>query len=400
MRLSELGDVDGAIDVIHAALDAGIRSLDTADAYGPGGQIGHNERLVARALASWTGDAPIRVITKGGLTRPRAQWVPNGKAKHLAAACRASLESLGRSQHDLYLLHAPDPKVPLATSVRALAKLKKQGLATAVGLSNVNLTQLREAEQLTDIAAVQVELSVAAQAPLYSGLVAYCREQGIEVIAHSPLGGPGRSRGLPKRGPLLALARQLGVTAHQLALAWLLDLDAGVTPIPGATRVETAGLAAAAPNGLPQTVRQELDQAFGGGRRMRESTWPAQRDDDVILVMGIQGAGKSGYVTELTEQGYERLNRDERGGTLAGLLPPLEAGLAEGRRRWTLDNTYPTRAQRGQVIDAARAHGAGVRCVWMDTPLHQAQFNAVFRLIERYGELPDPDSLSQLSKRD
>jgi aryl-alcohol dehydrogenase-like predicted oxidoreductase len=113
MRLSTAThrDDDHAIAVLHAALDAGVRLLDTADAYAhDDGDRGHNERLVARALASWSSDATaVQIATKGGLTRPRGAWMPDGRAKHLIAACEASLVALGRSCIDLYQLHAPDP---------------------------------------------------------------------------------------------------------------------------------------------------------------------------------------------------------------------------------------------------------------------------------------------------
>src|SRR6187399_355925 len=116
MRLSTERDRDGArgIAVLHAALDAGITFLDTADAYClDDSETGHNERLIARALSSWTGD-PSRIIvaTKGGLTRPGGEWIANGQARHLRAACEASLRALGVERLALYQLHAPDPRTP------------------------------------------------------------------------------------------------------------------------------------------------------------------------------------------------------------------------------------------------------------------------------------------------
>ena len=125
MRLSTEPDRDQAraLATLHAAFDAGVTLLDTADAYclDPA-ETGHNERLVARALASWDGDrSRVRIATKGGLTRPGGAWVADGRARHLAAACEASRRALGLERVHLYQLHAPDPRVPLATSVRALA---------------------------------------------------------------------------------------------------------------------------------------------------------------------------------------------------------------------------------------------------------------------------------------
>ena len=116
MRLSTEPDRDEvqALAVLHAALDAGIELLDTADAHcADDTELGHNERLIARALASWTGDrSRLRVATKGGMTRPGGRWVPDGRARHLREACERSLAALGVGRLDLYQLHAPDPRTP------------------------------------------------------------------------------------------------------------------------------------------------------------------------------------------------------------------------------------------------------------------------------------------------
>src|SRR5690242_15292783 len=130
MRLSTAPDRDEerAVAVIHAALDAGATLLDTADAYcHDETDVGHNERLIARALASWTGDRNlITVATKGGMRRPKGTWVVDGRAKHLREACDASRRALGVDTIDLYQLHAVDPRTPLETSVRALARLQDE----------------------------------------------------------------------------------------------------------------------------------------------------------------------------------------------------------------------------------------------------------------------------------
>src|SRR5206468_10720830 len=129
MRLSTERDRDEAraIAVLHAAFDSGVTFLDTADAYcWDTSEAGHNERLIARALATWSGDrSRVLVATKGGLTRPHGEWVADGRARHLAAACEASLRALDVERIHLYQLHAPDPRTPLSTSVRALASLKR-----------------------------------------------------------------------------------------------------------------------------------------------------------------------------------------------------------------------------------------------------------------------------------
>ncbi len=147
MRLSTARDRDEtrAVAVLHAALDAGVTLLDTADAYClDAADTGHNERLIARALSTWTGDASkVQVATKGGLTRPDGRWEPDGRARALTGACEESLRALGLDRIPLYQLHAPDPRVPLATSLRALDALKRRGLVEAVGLCNVTVGHRR-----------------------------------------------------------------------------------------------------------------------------------------------------------------------------------------------------------------------------------------------------------------
>jgi aryl-alcohol dehydrogenase-like predicted oxidoreductase len=137
MLLSTERDRDDTrgIEVLHAALDLGVTFLDTADAYClDDSELGHNERLIAQALATWSGDrSRVVIATKGGLTRPHAQWVPDGRARHLRSACEASLRALGVQRIDLYQLHAPDPRVPLSTTLRALAALKDEGWLSASG---------------------------------------------------------------------------------------------------------------------------------------------------------------------------------------------------------------------------------------------------------------------------
>ena len=176
MRLSTERDRDESrgLEILHAAFDGGITFFDTADAYcWDDSDVGHNERLIARALSSWNGDrSRIVVATKGGLTRPQGEWVPDGRARYLRAACEASLRALDVERIQLYQLHAPDPRTPLGTSVRALAALKDEGLIERVALCNVNVGQIEEARRITDIAAVQVEVSVWHDENLLNGVVA------------------------------------------------------------------------------------------------------------------------------------------------------------------------------------------------------------------------------------
>lgn len=397
MRLSTERDRDDArsLAVLHAALDAGVTWLDTADAYAwDDTETGHNERLIARALATWRGDASrITVATKGGLTRPGGEWIANGRARHLAAACEASRRALGVERIALYQLHAPDPRTPLATSVRALDRLKRDGLVAAIGLCNVNLRQLEEARQITAIDAVQIELSVWNDGAILGGVVASCLKHGIRVIAHRPFGGPAKRSRLQADPALAAVAAAHGVTAHDIALAWLLDLGPHVLPIPGVTHVETA---AAIPRAweirLTSADRTRLDAAHAKAGLSRRSSQERDRAkaEEVVLVMGLPASGKSTVARELVQQGFTRLNRDEAGGSLADLIPALDRAVAAGASRIVLDNTYTTRRSRAPILAAAAHHGLAVRGVWLDTSLEQAQTNAVWRMVERYGRLLEP----------
>jgi len=407
MRLSTDPERDEAraIAVIHAALDAGIALLDTADAYGWNEQeMGHNERLIARALASWRGDrARVEVATKGGLTRPGGRWVPDGRARHLTSACEASLRALEVAHIDLYQLHAPDPKTPLATSVRALASLQRAGLVKRVGLCNVTVGQIEEARQIVDVAAVQVRLDPFHDENLRNQVTDCCEKYGIRLLAHSPLGGPKGRRRIARDPALVAVAKRHRATPFEVALAWVRRLAPVVEPIPGATRQETArSCALAARIELGAEDVAELSQALPSGFAMppRAAETTAAGDRDVVLLMGYPAAGKTTAVREFVERGYERLNRDEMGGRLAGIAALLDRALRAGGRRFVLDNTYPSRRSRSAVIEVAARHGAPVRCVWLETSLEDAQVNACERLIARYGRLPPPDVLARLSRED
>src|SRR5690349_13573673 len=180
MRLSTSTDRDEAraISVIHAALDAGATLLDTSDAYClDDTETGHNERLIARALATWGGDrSRITIATKGGLRRPGGKWVNDAKAKSLRAACDASRRALGVDVIDLYQLHAVDPKTSLETSVRALAALEDDGWIRRIGLCNVTVTQIEAARKVAEISSVQVSLSPLDDENLRNGVAEYCRD--------------------------------------------------------------------------------------------------------------------------------------------------------------------------------------------------------------------------------
>src|SRR5918999_4172531 len=159
MSLSGRPPEEQAIRAIHAALDAGVNLIDTADAYSrDGSDVGHNERLIAKAIRDRRDG--VLVATKGGHTRtPGRGWEVDGRPEHLRRACEASLKALETDRIDLYQYHRPDPDVPYAESVGALRDLQEEGKVRWIGLSNANVEQIEESLEIADIAAVQNQLS-------------------------------------------------------------------------------------------------------------------------------------------------------------------------------------------------------------------------------------------------
>lgn len=241
MQLSVDGRPDEAqaIRTIHAALDAGVDLIDTADAYClDESDVGHNERLVAKALQGRREN--VIVATKGGHTRVGTEWHLDGSPAHLRRACEASLRALGTDRIDLYQYHRPDPDVPYAETIGALRDLRDEGKIRWVGISNASTAQIDEARSIVEIAAVQNELSLEFTSPLAKGEVATCEAQGTAFLPWSPLGGSRRAPDAAAgHDPVAAAAEAHGVSPQRVALAWLLALSPAIVPIPGARRVET-----------------------------------------------------------------------------------------------------------------------------------------------------------------
>ena len=243
-----------ALATVHAALDAGVTLLDTADSYHlPGDEPGHNERLVARALAAYGGDtADVLVTTKGGRGRPAdGTWTVNGSPRHLKAAAEASLKRLGLEAIGLYQLHKPDPAVPFEDSVGALRDLLDAGTIRLAGISNTTTDQIRRAHAILGDRLVSVQNQYSPAVRDSDAELLLCAELGLAFLPWSPLGGISRSSldgpsgtGSPDGsqeglGAFHAVARERGVSPQQVCLAWLSARSPTVIPIPGASRPET-----------------------------------------------------------------------------------------------------------------------------------------------------------------
>lgn len=231
---------DRALDTITAALDAGCRHIDTSNAYAPNRHsVGHNEALVAEALAAWSGDAgDVVVATKGGLVNTDAVPDRDGSAAGLRRACEASLIALDTDRIDLYYLHRADPTHPFVAQIEHLEALRQDGLIGSIGLSNISVEQLDAARTVAPIAAVQNEYS-----PRFregADVLAATADAGIAFLPWSPFGGGDQASELQSRYRAFAdVAAAHDVSVYQVCLAWLIGLGDHVIPIPGSTRRAT-----------------------------------------------------------------------------------------------------------------------------------------------------------------
>ncbi|HVV09469.1 aldo/keto reductase [Amycolatopsis sp.] len=239
-----------SVATIHAALDAGITLIDTADAYHrDAGEVGHNESLIARAVASYGGDtSDVLIATKGGHLRPGdGSWTLDGSPEYLKQACDASLKRLGVDAIGLYQFHRPDPKVPYAESVGALKDLLDAGKIRYAGISNADPDQIRLAGEILGgrLTSVQNQFSPAFRSS--EPELRLCAELGIAFLPWSPLGGIARAGELGSRfAPFAEIGEAHGVSPQQVCLAWLLAQAPVVLPIPGSSRPETVRDSAAA----------------------------------------------------------------------------------------------------------------------------------------------------------
>ena len=233
-----------AIATLRRMVELGVNFIDTADSYGPS----VSEELIAEALHPDPDD--LVIATKGGLVRPAPnRWEADGHPEHLREVCEGSLRRLRLEQIPLYQFHRPDPAVPLAESVGALAELKKEGKIRHVGISNVSEAQLREAQRIVPIVSVQNRYNVADRRS--QSMIDICEQEQLVFLPWAPI------QETDKRVAVAVAAERHGATEHQVVLAWLLAISPAILPIPGTGSAGHAeeNIAAASLELSPQEIR-------------------------------------------------------------------------------------------------------------------------------------------------
>ncbi|MEV0301097.1 aldo/keto reductase [Streptomyces prasinus] len=242
MSIEGRPDEARSLATVHAALDAGVTLIDTADAYHrDAGEVGHNETLIARALASHDRGGDVLVATKGGHLRPGdGSWTLDGSPRHLKEACEASLRRLGVEAIGLYQFHRPDPRVPYAESIGALRDLLDEGKIRMAGISNADPERIRQARDILGGRLVSVQNQFSPAFRSSGPELELCAELGLAFLPWSPFGGIARAGGLGSSyAPFARVARTRGVSPYQVCLAWMLAKSPVVVPIPGASRPES-----------------------------------------------------------------------------------------------------------------------------------------------------------------
>jgi aryl-alcohol dehydrogenase-like predicted oxidoreductase len=218
-------DRDQAKAALRRAVELDVNFIDTADAYGPD----VSEMLIAEALHPYPED--LVIATKGGLVRPGPnRWEPDGRPEHLREACEGSLRRLKLDQIPLYQFHRPDPRVPITDSIGAIAELKAEGKIRHIGVSNFSEAQLRQAEQITPVVAVQNRYNVSDRSS--ETLVDLCEQEQFAFLPWAPI------QDVDSVVPVRVAADRLGASTRQVVLAWLLARSPQILPIPGSGSAE------------------------------------------------------------------------------------------------------------------------------------------------------------------
>ena len=247
MPLSMQGRPDEALAlaVIHAALDAGMNFIDTANVYcSNDNDIGHNERLIQEALKSRGMTEAVTVATKGGVDRRQRRV--DASPKFLRESCINSLRALEREAVTLYQLHSPDDEVPLEDSVGELSRLMEEGKILHVGLCNVTIAELRRAQEIVRIESVQNSCHPFSAVDYSDGMLTVCDKEGVSFLPHSVIGGKPLCATVVQHPVLIDLGEKYSVGPYAVVVAWHLAKSTRVIPIPGASRPESTVSSASA----------------------------------------------------------------------------------------------------------------------------------------------------------
>jgi len=229
-----------ALGVIEDFVDGGGNFIDSANVYCiDDSDVGHNEKLIARALSKLEDANNIIVATKGGLKRPKGGWTVDASPAWLRQSCEKSLRDLNTDSIFLYQLHAPDPDVPLTDSVGELARLRAEGKIRHIGLSNVTVEHIQLALSITEIISVQNRCNLFERTSFENGVVKFCEENNITFIAHSPVGGHFQHAQHADNSLLKKLAEKYKASTYQIMLAWLLHRSSSLVAIPGASKTSS-----------------------------------------------------------------------------------------------------------------------------------------------------------------
>jgi aryl-alcohol dehydrogenase-like predicted oxidoreductase len=219
-------DRDEALAVLRRAVELGVDFIDTADSYGPN----VSEELIAQALHPY---GNVKIATKAGNLRTGPDvWVPCGRPDYLRQQCELSLRRLGQDSLDLFQLHRIDPTVPSEEQFGLLKALLDEGKVQAVGLSEVSVSEIKDAQRIVEVSTVQNLYNITNRQS--EDVLDYCQEQGIGFIPWFPIAAGALAR---SGGPLHTLATTHGITVAQLSLAWLLRRSPVMMPIPGTSKV-------------------------------------------------------------------------------------------------------------------------------------------------------------------
>ena len=229
-----------ALGVIGAFVEGGGNFIDSANVYCvDDSDVGHNEKLIAKALSKLEESNNIIVATKGGLRRPKGAWTVDASPAWLRESCEKSLRDLGIDTIYLYQLHAPDPDVPLTDSVGELVRLKAEGKIQHIGLSNVTVEHIQLALSITDIISVQNRCNLFEQTSFENGVVKFCEDNNITFIAHSPVGGHFKHARRADNSLLKKLAEKYNASTYQIMITWLLNKSSSILAIPGASKTSS-----------------------------------------------------------------------------------------------------------------------------------------------------------------